>query len=130
MKPDTHKIVLVGTYRHENESWIRERRLYNLPLPDFISHKEHKVRKEGRAVSMKPPSGGIGDAALPFHRNISSIVLFAEGHSNFAFKAKFKDVVNGEWLKKNGYSLAAKPHSEKYAAVKSYLSNFEERWSA
>jgi hypothetical protein len=27
--------VLVGTYRPENEAWIRERRLYNLPLPEF-----------------------------------------------------------------------------------------------
>ena len=98
--------VLVGTYRPENEAWIRERRLYNLPLPKSTV------------------------TVLPFHRNFSGIVLFAEGHSNFAFKATFKDVVDGEWLKKNGYSLAAKPHGEKYAAVKSYLSNFEERWSA
>ncbi len=104
MKPDTHRIVLVGTYRHENEAWIRERRLYNLPLP-----------KCGK---------------LAFHGSVSGIVLFAEGHSNFAFKAKFKDVVDGEWLKENGYTLAAKPHGEKYAAVKSYFSNFGERWSA
>ena len=111
MKSDSHRIVLVGTYRHENEAWIRERRLYNLPLPEFISHKERKGRKEVRAVTQRPPQ----TAALPFHRNIGGIVLFAEGHSNFAFKAKFKDVVDGEWLKKNGYSLAAKPHGEKYA---------------
>ena len=111
MKSDSHRIVLVGTYRHENEAWIRERRLYNLPLPEFISHKERKGRKEVRAVTQRPPQ----TAALPFHRNIGGNVLFAEGHSNFAFKAKFKDVVDGEWLKKNGYSLAAKPHGEKYA---------------
>ena len=111
MKPDTHRIVLVGTYRHENEAWIRERRLYNLPLPKFISHKERKGRKEGRAVAPRPPQ----PADLPFHRNIGGIVLFAEGHPNFAFKAKFKDVVDGERLKKNGYSTAAKPHGEKYA---------------
>ena len=89
MKPDTHRIVLVGTYRHENEAWIRERRLYNLPLP-----------KCGK---------------LAFHGSVSGIVLFAEGHSNFAFKTKFKDVVDGAWLKENGYTLAAKPHGEKYA---------------
>ena len=111
MKSDTHRIVLVGTYRHENEAWIREHRLYNLPLPKFISHKERKGRKEGRAVAPRPPQ----TAALPFHRNIGGIVLFVEGHSNFAFKAKFKDVVDGAWLKENGYSLAAKPHGEKYA---------------
>lgn len=82
------KAILVGTYRPENEAWIRERRLYNLPLP-----------KCGK---------------LAFHEGISGIVLFAEGHPNFAFKAKFKDVVDGAWLKKNGYSLSAKPHGEKY----------------
>lgn len=30
------KRVLVGTYRPENESWIRERRLYNLPLSKCV----------------------------------------------------------------------------------------------
>ena len=103
-REEKQEVVLVGTYRHENEAWIRERRLYNLPLP-----------KCGK---------------LAFHGSVSGIVLFAEGHSNFAFKAKFKDVVDGEWLKENGYTLAAKPHGEKYAAVKSYFSNFGERWSA
>ena len=97
-------IVLVGTYRPENESWIRERRLYNLPLPVFVS------RKDGRAGAPRTPP-----AALPFHQNISAIVLFAEGHPNFAFKAKFKEVVDGSWLKTNGYSLSAKPHGEMYA---------------
>ena len=97
-------IVLVGTYRQENEAWIRERRLYNLPLPVFVS------RKNGRAGAPRTPP-----AALPFHQNISGIVLFAEGHPNFAFKAKFKEVVDGSWLKTNGYSLSAKPHGEKYA---------------
>lgn len=70
-------IVLVGTYRPENETWIRTRRLYNLPLP-----------KCGK---------------LAFHEKISAIVLFAEEHPNFAFKAKFKEVVDGKWLAANGY---------------------------
>ena len=103
-------IVLVGTYRPENEAWIRERRFYNLPLPFFVSRKERKDRKgDGARIPAAPP------AALPFHQNISAIVLFAEGHPNFAFKAKFKEVVDGSWLKTNGYSLSAKPHGEKYA---------------
>ena len=101
-------IVLVGTYRPENEAWIRERRLYNLPLPVFVS------RKDGRAGA--PPGGSCSVAtALPFHKNINAVVLFAEGHPNFAFKAKFKDVVDGAWLKKKGYSLSVKPHGEMYA---------------
>ena len=85
----SRNIVLVGTYRPENEAWIREQRLYNLPLP-----------KCGK---------------LAFHERVSGVVLFAEGRPNFAFKAKFKDAVDGAWLKKSGYSLNAKPHGEKYA---------------
>ena len=79
-KKNTEKTVIVGTYRPENEAWIAERRLYNLPLP-----------KCGK---------------LAFHEAVSGIVLFAEGHRNFAFKARFKDVVelldamvNGKRLK-------------------------------
>ena len=105
-------IVLVGTYRPENESWIRERRLYNLPLPFFVSRKERKGRKAGGA---RRSCTAAADGHLAFHEKISGIVLFAEGHPNFAFKAKFKEVVDGSWLKTNGYSLSAKPHGEMYA---------------
>ena len=77
-KTNTAKTVIVGTYRPENEAWIAERRLYNLPLP-----------KCGK---------------LAFHESVTGIVLFAEGHRNFAFNSRFKDVVDGAWLKKNGYS--------------------------
>ena len=83
------RTVLVGTYRPENEAWIRNRRLYNLPLPRC--------------------------GKLAFHEKVNGIVLFAEGHPNFAFKAKFKDVVDGAWLKKNGYANAACPHAAAYA---------------
>ena len=86
--------VLVGTYRPENEAWIRDRRLYNLPL-----------QKCGK---------------LAFHEDIGGIVLFAEGHPNFAFKATFKNIVDRAWLKKNGYSLAAQPHGKKYALYELY----------
>ena len=81
--------ILVGTYRPENEAWIRERRLYNLPLPKCV--------------------------ALPFHKSINAIVLFAEGHPTFAFKAKFREVVDGAWLAANGYGRAACPHAAAYA---------------
>ena len=105
--------VLVGTYRPENEAWIRERRLYNLPLPEFS-------RALGRAGAPRTPKGGsrsVADA-LPFHKNIKAVVLFAEGHPNFAFKARFKDVVDGAWLAANGYGRArspSAPHAEFYA---------------
>ena len=86
--------VLLGTYRVVNAPWICDRRLYNLPLP-----------KCGK---------------LAFHEKVSGVVLFAEGHPNFAFKARFKDVVDGAWLKAEGYSLSAKPHGEKYALYELY----------
>ena len=101
--------VLVGTYRPESELWIRERRLYNLPLPKFAD----SCRKERRGCN----DGGAG--ALPFHRNVSAVVLFSEGHPNFAFKARFKDVVDAAWLAANGYGRAggasARQHGEFYA---------------
>ena len=88
-KRSISRTIVVGTYRPANESWIAGRRFYNLPLP-----------KCGK---------------LAFHEAVSGIVLFAEEHRNFAFKARFKDIVDSAWLKKNGYSLTAKLHGEKYA---------------
>ena len=56
---------------------------------------------------------------LAFHERIGSIVLFAEGHANFAFKARFREVVDGDWLARNGYSREGRdsspPHGSQYA---------------
>ena len=97
-KRDISKNIVVGTYRPENEAWIAERRFYNLPLP-----------KCGK---------------LAFHETVSGIVLFAEGHRNFAFKARFKDVVDSAWLAGNGYSRAGqasvRPHGTAYALYELY----------
>ena len=103
-------VVLVGTFRPQNAEWIRARRLYNLPLPNILSHKEHKERKDGRAGSPLP-------AALPFHRSISRIVLIADGFPSVAYAAKFREVVDGAWLKAEGYKVATKgeEHGEAYA---------------
>ena len=65
--------VLVGTYRKDNAEWIKERKLYNLPLP----------------------SSGM----TTFHERIERVVLIAEGFSPLAFEAKFREVVNVDWLK-------------------------------
>jgi len=89
VKKGKKEIVLVGTYRPENENWIAGKRLYNLPLP-----------KCGK---------------LDFHDCVSGIVLFAEGHRNFAFAAKLREVVDGAWLKSNGYAVARMPHGTQYA---------------
>jgi DNA (cytosine-5)-methyltransferase 1 len=97
-KRDISKNIVVGTYRPENEAWIAERRFYNLPLP-----------KCGK---------------LAFHESVSGIVLLAEGHRNFAFKARFKDVVDNAWLAGNGYSRAGqasvRPHGTAYALYELY----------
>jgi len=76
-KKTSRNLVLLGTYRPENEQWILERKLYNLPLP-----------KCGK---------------LAFHERICGVVLFAEGHSTYAFRASFKDVVDAAELEKAGY---------------------------
>jgi len=89
VKKGKREIVLVGTYRPENESWIAGKRLYNLPLP-----------KCGK---------------LDFHGHVTGVVLFAEGHRNFAFAAKLREVVDGAWLKSNGYAVARTPHGTQYA---------------
>ena len=93
-KTERPQIVIACTCRVVNHGWIKERRLYNLPLP-----------KCGK---------------LAFHENVGGIVVFVEAHPNLAFKARFKDVVDGAWLAKNGYSLTAKPHGEKYALYELY----------
>ena len=83
--------VLVGTFRKENEEWIKEKKLYNLPLP---------------------PCGKVA-----FHENISRVVLIADGFTPFAYEAKFREVVDAAWLKENGYKVAAadKAHGLAYA---------------
>ena len=115
-KTNTAKTVIVGTYRPENEAWIAERRLYNLPLPSVLSRKERKGRKDGRAAC---PHAAANGEILPFHKAVSGIVLFAEGHRNFAFKARFKEVVGGAWLVKSGYNregrAPSRPHGAAYA---------------
>ena len=90
-KSEGQNLVLVGTYRPENAAWIRERRLYNLPLPRC--------------------------GKLAFHEHIGGIVLFAEGAAPLAFKARFKEVCNRQRLATLGYSLAeaGKSHGEAYA---------------
>ena len=88
------QIVVACTCRAVNYCWIKERRLYNLPLP-----------KCGK---------------LAFHENVCGVVVFVEACQNLAFKARFKDVVDGAWLRENGYSLAAKPHGERYALYELY----------
>ena len=83
--------VLVGTFRKENAEWIKEKKLYNLPLP---------------------PCGKVA-----FHENISRIVLIADGFTPFAYEAKFCEVVDAACLKANGYKVAAadKVHGSAYA---------------
>lgn len=85
------KEVLVCTFRKENIEWIKEKKLYNLPLP---------------------PCGKVA-----FHENISRVVLIADGFTPFAYEAKFREVVDAAWLKENGYKVVAadKAHGSAYA---------------
>ena len=85
------RTVLVATFRPENAEWIKNRNLYNLPLP-----------KCGRVA---------------FHDRLSRIVLMAEGFQAVAYEAKFRDVVDRDWLKANGYKVSLKgaSHGDQYA---------------
>ena len=88
-KSGEKNLVLVGTYRPENASWIREKRLYNLPIAES------------------------GDTAS--YGRFKSIVLFADDAPAMAFAATFREVVDGAWLKANGYAVAKTPHATRYA---------------
>ena len=85
------RTVLVGTFRKENAEWIKVRKLYNLPLPSC--------------------------GKVAFHEDISQIALLADGFQTMAYAAKFREVVDAEWLKANGYKVAAadKAHGASYA---------------
>ena len=87
----TAENILVGTFRKENAEWIKEHKLYNLPLPSC--------------------------GKVAFHESISQIVLLADGFQAMAFAAKFREVVDAAWLKENGYKVAAadKAHGTSYA---------------
>lgn len=91
MRSVTASLVIVGTYRAENAQWISKRRLYNLPLSRC--------------------------GKLSFHEHVVGIVLFAEGHSPLAFKARFKAVADSTELVSMGYSAVEpeKAHGEVYA---------------
>lgn len=81
-------VVLVGTYRSENLSWIVSKRLYNLPFPE----------------------GGDVSAYAKF----THVVLYAADAEPLAFTAKTLRVVGREDLKGVGYALAKMPHAARY----------------
>ena len=90
-KSSERQTVLVGTYRPENEPWIKSRHLYNLPLPSM-----------GRVA---------------FHDSVTRIVLIAEGFKPLAFEASYSETIDRASLKAMGYAIAEKEnsHGENYA---------------
>ena len=87
-KEQVKSCVLVGTYRPENVDWIKRKKLYNLPL---------------------------ADAANPaIYEKFAAVVLYSEDALPLAYAAKFSHVVNGEWMRENGYSTAKVPHGNRY----------------
>ena len=87
-KEQVKSCVLVGTYRPENVDWIKQKKFYNLPL---------------------------ADAANPaIYEKFAAVVLYSEDALPLAYAAKFSQVVNGEWMRENGYSTAKVPHGNRY----------------
>ena len=87
-KEQVKSCVLVGTYRPENVDWIKRKKLYNLPLAD------------------------AADPAI--YEKFAAVVLYSEDALPLAYAVKFSHVVNGEWMRENGYSTAKVPHGNRY----------------
>ena len=85
---DTAQSILVGTYRPENANWIKQKKLYNLPLSE------------------------TSDPSI--YRKFTAIVLYATDALPLAYAARFTQVVDNDWLKANGYSAATVPHGNRY----------------
>lgn len=88
-KDEKTQTVIACTCRVENYGWIREKRLYNLPLP-----------KDGKGESYAP---------------VTHLVVYALDMPALAYRAKYVREVDGQWLTANGYKVSPKPHGEKYA---------------
>jgi len=92
-KQKKSKTVVVGTCRVENYDWIKERGLYNLPLP-----------QNGRGES---------------YAAVSHIVVYARDLPAIVRTAKYSREIDGNWLAANGYKregrASARPHGAKYA---------------
>ena len=81
--------VIACTCRVINYDWIRERRLYNLPLP-----------KDGKGEN---------------YASVSHIIIYARDLSAIVRVARFSKVVDAKWLATRGYKVSPSPHGERYA---------------
>ena len=88
-KDNKAQTIIACTCRPENYGWIRDCRLYNLPLP-----------KDGKGESYAP---------------VTHIAVYALDLPVLAYTAKYVREVDGAWLAANGYKVSPKPHGEKYA---------------
>ena len=86
-KKENIQTAIVCTCRVENYGWIRDRRLYNLPLP-----------KDGKGESYAP---------------ITHIAVYALDLPVLAYTAKYVREVDDVWLAANGYKASPKPHGDK-----------------
>ena len=80
--------ILVGTFRGENFSWIKSRRLYNLPLAE--------------------------GASLDSYKTVTHVVVMAEGFPSMGFEVKGVRETDGSGLKDLGYRLSRTPHARRY----------------
>ena len=89
-KIDKRQTVIVCTCRPENYGWIRDRRLYNLPLP----------------VGSRVPRDRAAAYAAVTH-----IAVYARDLPVLAYTAKYVREVDGEWLAANGYKREGRASS-------------------
>ena len=88
-KKKQQKKVIACTCRVDNYDWIKERRIYNLPLP----------------------KGGKGES----YSSVTHIAVYARDLPVLAYAARYTREVDGDWLAANGYKGSPTPHGEKYA---------------
>ncbi len=100
--------VIACTCRVANYGWIKDRKLYNLPLPVAV----------GTAAA--PHAGGTRSRASADHgyAAVTHLIVYAQDLPALAYAAKYVRDVDVAWLAANGYSRAVAPrppHADRYA---------------
>lgn len=81
--------ILVGTCREANYDWIREKKMYNLPLSEKDSGEGYK--------------------------DIDYLLVYARGKKAICHMARYRCVVDAGFLSEQGYARSGPAHAVRYA---------------
>ena len=93
-KQSKTQTVIACTCRVANYGWIKERRIYNLPLP--VGSRVPRDRDHGYAA-------------------VTHIIVYAQDLPALACSAKYVRDVDAAWLAANDYKVSKQPHADRYA---------------